>query len=60
MIWLVTAKTEVGVEKYFAGAESLEDALLMAAQRGFTGDAVRAKEGPNKFGVQRGEWRSAV
>ncbi|WP_374530584.1 hypothetical protein [Novosphingobium sp.] len=59
-IWLVKIATEIGVEAYYAGAASREDALLMAAERDLTGDAVTATEIPNKFGIQPGEWRSAV
>ena len=59
-IWLIKATTEVGDEAYFVGATCREDALLMAAEHDLTGDGVTAKEIPNKFGIQPGDWRSAV
>lgn len=59
-IWLVKSETEAGIEAFYAGAYSREDALLMAAERDHTGDGVTAKEIPNKFGIQPGDWRSAV
>lgn len=43
VIWLVNIKTDIGLEAYYAGAESQTDALLMAAKHGYTGDAVNVK-----------------
>ena len=34
--------------------------MIMAAERGYDGDSVTAKEIPNKFGIQLGDWRSAI
>ena len=59
-IWLVKAQTDLGIEPFFVGASSREEALIMAAARGYDGDAVEAKEVPNKFGIQPGDWRSAL
>ena len=59
-IWPVENKTEIGIEAYYVGADNQEDALVMAAERGYDGESVTARELPNKFGVQLGEWRSAV
>ena len=59
-IWLIKAQTEVGIEAFYVGADNLEDALILAAERGYDGDGVEAKEIPNKWGVQLGEWRSAI
>ena len=60
VIWLVNIKTDIGLEAYYAGAESQTDALLMAAKHGYAGDAVNVKQIPNKFGIQPYEWRSAI
>jgi len=59
-IWFVQAETDHGLEAYYVGVDTREDALIMAAERGYDGDAVTAKEIPNKFGIQLGEWRSAI
>lgn len=59
-IWLVQAQTDNGLEAFYVGVDSAEDALIMAAERGYDGDSVTAKEIPNKFGVQLGDWRSAI
>ena len=58
-IWFVKSTTDVGDEAYYVGASSREEALLMAAARDHLGSDVTAKEIPNKFGIQPGEWRSA-
>lgn len=60
MIWLVTARSDIGIEAFYVGAESRVEALVMAAEHGYDGEMVTAKEIPNKFGVQPGDWRSAI
>jgi hypothetical protein len=59
-IWLVKAQSDVGIEAFYVGAVNREEALIMAAERGYDGDTVEAKEIPNKFGIQSGDWRSAL
>lgn len=60
MIWRIAFESQIGKESYNVGAESREDALVMAAERGHTGDGVAADKIPNNFGIQPGEWRSAI
>lgn len=60
MIYLIKAKTSLGDEYFWAGAENEVDALLMAAQRDYSGENVSAKQVPNKVGVQLGEWKRAI
>lgn len=59
-IWLVKAETESGTEAFYVGVDTEEDALVMAAERGYDGDGVTAKQIPNKFGIQLGDWQSAI
>lgn len=59
-VWLIKATTDIGIEAFYVGAANREEALLIAAERGYEGDQIEAKEIPNKFGIELGEWRSAL
>ncbi len=60
LIAVVTINDQFGVRIFYAGCETQEDALIMAAQRDHVGAGVTAKIGPNKFGIQHGEWKQVA
>ena len=60
LICLVTVNDEIGIHVYYAGTPNKVEALSMAADRGHEGDAVSAKQIPNKFAIQHGAWTQAT
>jgi hypothetical protein len=61
MIWTVKVPSELGGDEwYYAGAESKEEALAMAIKRGIEHPDIEAKQVLNRFGIQRGDFRSAI
>jgi hypothetical protein len=56
-VFTVSVISNIGVEWFYAGAETKSEALEMAAARGYVGDGVDAKMVPNREAVQPDEWR---
>lgn len=54
---MVKVESDLGFQWFYAGAATEEEALLLAADNGHTGDAVEAKQVINREAVQPGEWR---
>lgn len=57
LICLVSVDDDNGQHWYYAGTPDTDVAQAMALDRGFTSGTFTVKAGPNKFGIQNGEWR---
>ncbi len=56
-VYVVKVASDLGIQWFYAGVSTEEEALLLAADNGHTGDAIEAKSVVNREAVQPGEWR---
>lgn len=60
VICLIRVSDSLGEHWYYAGTPDVEEASIMAIERGFEPNTFTVKAGPNKFGIQHDEWKQAA